>query len=137
MQVLQSRVLLRPRDFERSVDFYETRLGLVRYRDCGEAPHRGVVYFLGGGFLELTDGAGRERRDGSSRTEPVTRHLCVCGCRSRTSTPHVMSSRPGRSPSLLNPSSNPGVSSIATVRPRSGRRPGSLGPMCITTQPST
>lgn len=59
MHVLQSRVLLRPRDFERSVEFYETGIGLVRYRDWGEAPHRGVVYFLGGGFLELTEGSGQ------------------------------------------------------------------------------
>jgi catechol 2,3-dioxygenase-like lactoylglutathione lyase family enzyme len=64
MQVLQSRVLLRPRDFERSVGFYEEGIGLVRYRDWGEAPHRGVVYFLGGGYLELTEGAGRDRGDG-------------------------------------------------------------------------
>ena len=58
MHVLQSRVLLRPSDFEHSVDFYEQRLGLVRYRDWGETPYRGVVYFLGGGFLELTEGGG-------------------------------------------------------------------------------
>lgn len=62
MQVLQSRVLLRPRDFERSVEFYETGIGLVRYRDWGQAPHRGVVYFLGGGFLELSEGERAEDR---------------------------------------------------------------------------
>jgi catechol 2,3-dioxygenase-like lactoylglutathione lyase family enzyme len=56
MHVLQSRVLLRPRDFERSVAFYERQLGLVRYREWGAPPRRGVVYFLGGGFLELTEG---------------------------------------------------------------------------------
>lgn len=55
MHVLQSRVLLRPADFAASVDFYEHRLGLVRYREWGAAPHRGVVYFLGGGYLELTE----------------------------------------------------------------------------------
>ncbi len=59
MHVLQSRVLLRPTDFERSVRFYEERIGLVRYRDWGEAPHRGVVYFLGGGYLELSESSGR------------------------------------------------------------------------------
>ncbi len=53
VQVLQSRVLLRPRDFERSLHFYEEQLGLVRYREWGEQPHRGVVLFLGGGYLEL------------------------------------------------------------------------------------
>ena len=57
LQVLQSRVLLRPADFAASVDFYESRLGLVRYREWGSAPHRGVVYFLGGGFLELSETA--------------------------------------------------------------------------------
>lgn len=60
VHVLQSRVLLRPRDFERSLAFYETQLGLVRYREWGDAPHRGIVFFLGGGYLELTEsGAGR------------------------------------------------------------------------------
>ena len=59
MHVLQSRVLLRPADFERSIDFYESRLGLVRYREWGRHGHRGVVYFLGGGYLELNEaGAG-------------------------------------------------------------------------------
>lgn len=55
MHVLQSRVLLRPRDFTASLDFYEQRLELVRYREWGSAPHRGVVFFLGGGYLELTE----------------------------------------------------------------------------------
>ncbi|MPZ88503.1 MAG: VOC family protein [Nitriliruptorales bacterium] len=58
MQVLASRVLLRPLDFDASVGFYERCLGLVRFRDWGDAPYRGVVYFLGGGYLELTEGGG-------------------------------------------------------------------------------
>lgn len=58
MHVLQSRVLVRPSDFERSVSFYEEALGFVRYREWGTAPHRGVVYFLGGGYLELTESGG-------------------------------------------------------------------------------
>ena len=57
MHVLQSRVLLVPSDFDVSVAFYEQRLGLVRYREWGQAPHRGVVFFLGGGYLELSEGA--------------------------------------------------------------------------------
>ncbi|MPZ73875.1 MAG: VOC family protein [Nitriliruptorales bacterium] len=64
MHVLQSRVLLRPRDFDRSVAFYETSLGLVRYREWGKRPHRGVVYFLGGGFLELSESGSGERPGG-------------------------------------------------------------------------
>ena len=55
MQVLSSRVLLRPSDMDAAIDFYERRLGLVRYREWGDRPHRGIVYFLGGGYLELTE----------------------------------------------------------------------------------
>lgn len=55
MHVLQSRVLLRPADMDAAIRFYERQVGLVRYREWGERPHRGVVYFLGGGFLELTE----------------------------------------------------------------------------------
>lgn len=64
MHVLQSRILLRPSDFERSMAFYEGALGLVRYREWGTAPHRGVVYFLGGGYLELSEG-GSPAADGA------------------------------------------------------------------------
>ncbi|MFP5371351.1 MAG: VOC family protein [Actinomycetes bacterium] len=55
MHVLQSRVLLRPGDFDASVRFYEGVVGLVRYREWGVPPFRGVVYFLGGGYLELSE----------------------------------------------------------------------------------
>ncbi len=55
VHVLQSRVLLRPQDFDASLAFYEDQVGLVRYRDWGD-PVSGVVFFLGGGFLELTRG---------------------------------------------------------------------------------
>lgn len=60
MQVLASRVLLRPADLDASIRFYEDGLGLVRYREWGEPPHRGIVYFLGGGFLELGEGGPSE-----------------------------------------------------------------------------
>ncbi|HSK89977.1 MAG TPA: VOC family protein [Euzebyales bacterium] len=55
MQVLAARVLLRPTDIDAAVDFYEHRVGLVRFREWGAPPHRGIVYFLGGGYLELTE----------------------------------------------------------------------------------
>lgn len=55
VHVLASRVLCRPRDFDAALDFYEDRLGLARFREWGHAPHRGVVYFLGGGYLEITE----------------------------------------------------------------------------------
>jgi predicted enzyme related to lactoylglutathione lyase len=59
MEVLSSRVLLHPTDFERSFRFYAESLGLHIYREWGRGSTRGVVFFLGGGFLELS---------GSSRT---------------------------------------------------------------------
>jgi predicted enzyme related to lactoylglutathione lyase len=59
MEVLSSRVLLRPTDFERSFRFYTESLGLHVYRQWSSGSTRGVVFFLGGGFLELS---------GSSRT---------------------------------------------------------------------
>ena len=54
VHVLSSRVLLRPTDPERSRDFYGRRLGLAVYREFGTGPERGTVYFLGGGFLEVS-----------------------------------------------------------------------------------
>ncbi|MCF6525962.1 VOC family protein [Streptomyces sp. JJ36] len=53
VQVLSSRVLLRPADPERSREFYGGKLGLAVYREFGTGPERGTVYFLGGGFLEV------------------------------------------------------------------------------------
>ncbi|MBN0043565.1 VOC family protein [Streptomyces actuosus] len=54
VHVLSSRTLLRPTDPERSRAFYGGRLGLAVYREFGTGPERGTVYFLGGGFLELS-----------------------------------------------------------------------------------
>jgi predicted enzyme related to lactoylglutathione lyase len=53
MEVLSSRGLLRPSNFERSFRFYAQTLGLHVYREWGSDSTRGVVFFLGGGFLEL------------------------------------------------------------------------------------
>ena len=54
MEVLSSRVLLRPANFERSFQFYSQTLGLHVDREWGSGSTRGVVFFLGGGFLELS-----------------------------------------------------------------------------------
>ncbi|MEU8585958.1 VOC family protein [Streptomyces sp. NPDC048664] len=54
VHVLSSRVLLRPVDPERSRAFYGEMLGLPVHREFGTGPDRGVVYFLGGGFLEVS-----------------------------------------------------------------------------------
>ncbi|MEV5978503.1 VOC family protein [Streptomyces sp. NPDC052114] len=54
VHVLSSRTLLRPADPERSRVFYGRTLGLAVYREFGTGPERGTVYFLGGGFLEVS-----------------------------------------------------------------------------------
>jgi predicted enzyme related to lactoylglutathione lyase len=54
MEVLSSRILLRPADIDRSQRFYRDVLGLAVYREFGPAAHRGIVFFLGGGFLEVS-----------------------------------------------------------------------------------
>ena len=50
MEVLASRVLLRPVDFERSYAFYAETLGLHLFREYTG----GAVFFLGGGYLEIS-----------------------------------------------------------------------------------
>ncbi|MEW2390811.1 glyoxalase superfamily protein [Streptomyces venezuelae] len=54
VHVLSSRTLLRPTDPERSRVFYGETLGLAVYREFGTGPERGTVFFLGGGFLEVS-----------------------------------------------------------------------------------
>ncbi|OLZ73294.1 glyoxalase [Streptomyces sp. IMTB 2501] len=54
VHVLSSRTLFSPTDPERSRAFYGEQLGLSVYREFGAGPERGTVYFLGGGFLELS-----------------------------------------------------------------------------------
>jgi catechol 2,3-dioxygenase-like lactoylglutathione lyase family enzyme len=54
MEVLSGRVLLQPVDPDRSHHFYGEVLGLAVYREFGEGPTRGVVYFMGGGYLEVS-----------------------------------------------------------------------------------
>jgi catechol 2,3-dioxygenase-like lactoylglutathione lyase family enzyme len=54
VDVLSSRVLLRPRDLDRSRRFYRDVLGLAIYREFGPAEDPGVVFFLGQGLLEVS-----------------------------------------------------------------------------------
>jgi predicted enzyme related to lactoylglutathione lyase len=54
VHVLSSRILLRPADPERSRLFYGKTLALPVYREFGTGPERGTVYFLGGGYLEVS-----------------------------------------------------------------------------------
>jgi catechol 2,3-dioxygenase-like lactoylglutathione lyase family enzyme len=46
--------------------FYDRVLGLRRYREYGSGGRiTGVVYFIGGGFLEVTGSGGRREGDGA------------------------------------------------------------------------
>ncbi|TYP89935.1 VOC family protein [Blastococcus xanthinilyticus] len=54
MDILSSRILLRPSDARRSQAFYRDVLGLAVYREFGPEEHPGVVFFLGNGLLEVS-----------------------------------------------------------------------------------
>ena len=54
MDVLSSRVLLRPSDLDRSRRFYRDVLGLAVYREFGPPDDPGLVFFLGQGLLEVS-----------------------------------------------------------------------------------
>src|SRR3954454_13462078 len=54
MEVLNSRVLLRPTDPVRSRAFYRDVLGLAVYREFGPPDDPGLVFFTGNGLLEVS-----------------------------------------------------------------------------------
>jgi len=54
VDILSSRILLRPSDLDRSRRFYRDVLGLAIYREFGPADDPGMVFFLGQGFLEVS-----------------------------------------------------------------------------------
>jgi predicted enzyme related to lactoylglutathione lyase len=60
MEILSSRILLRPSDRERSQRFYRDVLGLAVYREFGPPQHPGLVLFLGQGLLEVSGDASGE-----------------------------------------------------------------------------
>ncbi len=53
MDVLASRTIIRPSDLDRSLDFYGRALDLPVARQFGDGAGRGVVYFAGGGMIEV------------------------------------------------------------------------------------
>jgi predicted enzyme related to lactoylglutathione lyase len=59
VDVLSSRILLRPSDPGRSHAFYRDVLGLAVHREFGPPEQPGVVYFLGNGLLEVSGRAER------------------------------------------------------------------------------
>ena len=54
MEVLSSRILLRPADLDRTRRFYRDILGLAIYREFGPTEDPWVVFFLGSGLLEVS-----------------------------------------------------------------------------------
>jgi predicted enzyme related to lactoylglutathione lyase len=54
VDVLSSRILLRPADLGRSRRFYRDVLGLAIYREFGSPSDPAVVFFLGPGLLEVS-----------------------------------------------------------------------------------
>jgi catechol 2,3-dioxygenase-like lactoylglutathione lyase family enzyme len=60
VEILSSRVLLAPNDFDRSVRWYRDTLGLRVFREFGAGGEvSGVVFFLGGAGLELSRSGAR------------------------------------------------------------------------------
>ncbi len=58
VEVLSSRILLRPADLGRSRHFYRDVLGLAIYREFGPLADPGAVFFLGPGLLEVSGHSG-------------------------------------------------------------------------------
>ena len=54
MDVLSSRILLRPSSLDRSRRFYRDLLGLAICREFGPPDNPGLVFFLGQGLLEVS-----------------------------------------------------------------------------------
>jgi predicted enzyme related to lactoylglutathione lyase len=54
VEILSSRILLRPADLGRSRHFYQDVLGLAVFREFGSPADPGMVFFLGTGLLEVS-----------------------------------------------------------------------------------
>jgi catechol 2,3-dioxygenase-like lactoylglutathione lyase family enzyme len=63
MEILSSRILLRPKDYDATLRFYRDTLGLAVARDYGA----GVVFFAGQSLIEI---AGHGRTDGHPAVFP-------------------------------------------------------------------
>jgi catechol 2,3-dioxygenase-like lactoylglutathione lyase family enzyme len=57
VDVLSSRILLRPSSLDRSRRFYRDLLGLAICREFGPPDDPGLVFFLGQGLLEVSGNA--------------------------------------------------------------------------------
>ncbi len=66
MEVLSSRTIVHPTDLDRSIEFYGATLGLSVAREFGQGPGRGVVFFAGGGHIEVVAGPPDRTRAGGA-----------------------------------------------------------------------
>jgi catechol 2,3-dioxygenase-like lactoylglutathione lyase family enzyme len=64
MEVLASRVLLRPTDPDRSRAFYRDTLKLPIFREFATPEGVGTVFFIGGGYLEVSGRAAAPPAEG-------------------------------------------------------------------------
>ncbi len=64
MEVLSCRTIIHPSNLARSLAFYAEGLGLAVAREFGAGEQRGVVFFAGGGLIEVV-GSGDEPRSRS------------------------------------------------------------------------
>ena len=58
MEILASRMLFRPVDYQRSLTFYRDQIGLAIFRDYGA----GTVFFAGQSLIELADHGAPDHR---------------------------------------------------------------------------
>ena len=56
VEVLTSRTIIHPGELERTLAFYRDGLGLAVAREFGDGDQRGVVFFAGGGLIEVSGG---------------------------------------------------------------------------------
>ncbi len=84
MDILAGRTLLHPVDLDRTLAFYRDGLGLAVFREFGQGDHRGVVFFAGGGFLEVSGTGPPGGRPGVAlwlQVRSMTRSVAELGAR--------------------------------------------------------
>jgi catechol 2,3-dioxygenase-like lactoylglutathione lyase family enzyme len=67
MEVLSSRIVLRPSNPQRSRRFYRDILGLAIYREFGPPENPGLVFLVGQGLLEVSGTSRHEEPGGPNR----------------------------------------------------------------------
>jgi len=63
VEILNCRTLVHPTDLDRSIAFYRDGLGLAIAYEFGTGSTRGVVFFAGGGYIEVV-GRAADAEDG-------------------------------------------------------------------------